>query len=97
MSRLADLFPQSAHVRLLAMEQASDTRIWRYAQEHDFVIVTHDSDFMEWSQLYGKPPKVVWLRCGNATPQRIEAILRANAAFILQLAHPESGSNLEIF
>ncbi|MEG4406901.1 DUF5615 family PIN-like protein [Microcoleus sp. MON1_C5] len=29
-------------------------------------IVTQDADFTERSWLYSSPPKVVWLRCGNA-------------------------------
>ena len=79
------------------MDHVADTVIWRYAQAHDYVIVTQDSDFAERGQLYGAPPKVVWLRCGNATPQRIEAILRANAATILELSRSDSGPFVELF
>ena len=55
-----------------------------------FCIVTQDSDFAERSRLYGAPPKVVWLRCGNSTPQQVEAILRRNAVLITELVqNPE--------
>ncbi len=40
---------------------------------------------MERSRLYGAPPKVVWLRCGNSTPQQVEALLRRNAVLIAEL------------
>ncbi len=83
--RLADLFPDSAHVRSLALDQSPDDQIWEFAKVHDFCIVTQDSDFAERSRLYGAPPKVVWLRCGNATPQQVEAILRGNAVLITEL------------
>jgi predicted nuclease of predicted toxin-antitoxin system len=95
--RVADVFPQSAHIRLLGMERVSDTAIWQYAKLHQYVIVTQDSDFVERSKLYGPPPKVVWLRCGNSTPQRIEAILRANATQIFDLSRNNTGPFVEIF
>ena len=83
--RLADLFPGSTHVRAAKLDQAPDDQIWEYARAHDFCIVTRDSDFAERSRLYGAPPKVVWLRCGNSTPQQVEAILRHNALLITEL------------
>src|SRR6185437_1809286 len=96
-ARLADLFPQSAHDRLIGMERASDTIIWDYAVQNGYVIVTQDSDFVERSKLRGAPPMVVWLRCGNATPQKIEALLRAHSTSIIDLSQPGGGIYLEIF
>ena len=34
----------------------SDTQIWEYAKEHDFVIVSKDSDFRQLAFLHGPPP-----------------------------------------
>jgi predicted nuclease of predicted toxin-antitoxin system len=96
-ARLADVFPDSAHVRLLAMDQASDTAIWDHAARHDLAIVTQDSDFVERSKLRGAPPKVIWLRCGNTTPQTVEALLRAHLTLIIELARNDHRSFLEIF
>lgn len=84
-ARFADLFPGSAHIRAASLDQAPDNQIWEYARANDFCIVTQDSDFAERSKLYGAPPKVVWLRCGNSTPQQVEAILRHNAVLIIEL------------
>jgi predicted nuclease of predicted toxin-antitoxin system len=84
-ARLADVFPDSAHVRAPNLDQAPDDQIWEYARAKGFCIVTQDSDFAERSRLYGAPPKVVWLRCGNSTPQQVEAILRRNAVLITEL------------
>ena len=47
------------------MDQADDLAIWNYAKEQGFVIVTKDSDFHELSLVFGNPPKVIWLKCGN--------------------------------
>ena len=78
------------------MDRASDTVIWEFARQHEYAIVTQDSDFAERSKLLGPPPKVVWLRCGNATPQRIEALLRASAELIAELSLG-GDSYLELF
>lgn len=73
---VADLFPDSAHVRVLGMQQASDEAIWTWAKDHGFVIVSKDDDFHQRSFLYGWPPKVVWLRLGNCSTARIIDCLR---------------------
>jgi predicted nuclease of predicted toxin-antitoxin system len=58
---LADVYPDSTHVRELGMARAQDTEVWQYAAEHGFTIVTKDADFHQRSLLLGSPPKVVWL------------------------------------
>jgi predicted nuclease of predicted toxin-antitoxin system len=74
-----DLFPDSSQVRLLGLDQATDREIWSYAGKHGFVIVTKDSDFHEYCQLYGSPPKVIWIKFGNASTATVEARLRKHA------------------
>ncbi|MGH8568854.1 MAG: DUF5615 family PIN-like protein [Gammaproteobacteria bacterium] len=64
-------YPGSSQVRLLGMERADDKAIWDYARQHGFTIVTQDSDFHELSVLYGSPPKIVWLKCGNCSNDTI--------------------------
>lgn len=81
-SRLSDLFPGSIHVRSAGLDHASDDQIWEHAKKNEFCIVSQDADFAERSRLYGAPPKVIWLRCGNCTPGQIESILRCNSGEI---------------
>ncbi len=57
------------------MERASDIEIWRYAQKNGFVIVTYDSDFHELSLLGEKPPKILWLKCGNVSTDHVRRLL----------------------
>ena len=85
-------YPGSSQVALLGLEQASDSEIWAYAGEHDFIIVSKDSDFVDWSALSGQPPKVILLKTGNrpwrTTAQMLidhreqleSALITANAA-----------------
>jgi len=40
------------------------------------VIVTQDSDYSNWNKLRGAPPKIIWLRCGNASVNQILIKLR---------------------
>ena len=70
--RLADLFPDSEHVRNVNLHEADDRTVWEYARANGFAIVSKDEDFHQLSFLYGAPPKVVWVRLGNCTTADIE-------------------------
>lgn len=59
---LHDLFPESAHVRQMCGEGASDRVVWEFARQHGCLVVTKDEDFHRLSVLRGAPPK--W--CGFA-------------------------------
>jgi len=39
---LADIFPDSAHIRELGMRDAADTIIWEYAKANGFAIVSSE-------------------------------------------------------
>ncbi len=77
--RLTDLvrahYPDTEHVRRVGLTGAADGRIWEFAKENGFVIVSKDDDFRQRSFLEGAPPKVVWLQVGNAGTQRIADLL----------------------
>ena len=78
-SLLADLFPDSLHVRLLGAGGAADPVVWQLARDHGCLLVTKDEDFHRLSVLRGAPPKVVWLRVGNCTTHDIAELLRNRA------------------
>jgi predicted nuclease of predicted toxin-antitoxin system len=73
---LADLYPGSLHLRDCGLRGVSDIKVWQYALENGFAIVSKDSDFSQRSFLLGSPPKVVWLRIGNCTTTRVDFVLR---------------------
>ena len=81
-AKLADLYPDSRHIREFGLKQAQDIDIWNYAEANDFVIVTKDVDFQQRSLLFGHPPKVMRLRVGNCTVRMIEELLRKHAEII---------------
>lgn len=75
-SRLSDVYPDSAHVGAKGMTEASDQEVWKFARDNEFTIVSQDGDFLDIGLLRGAPPKVIWLRCGNTSTINIETILR---------------------
>lgn len=76
--RLADLFPNSTHVREVGLKEAEDPEVWEYAKQQEFLIVSKDADFHQRSFLFGFPPKVVWMRLGNCTTAEVEQVIRKN-------------------
>lgn len=64
-------FPGSKQLREAGLEGKQDREIWKWAKVNEFVIVTFDSDFVDLSLLFGFPPKVIWLRLGNSSTDRI--------------------------
>ena len=76
---LNDSFPGSDHVRNLGLDSGtSDGKIFEYAREHGFTILSKDSDFRQLSFVRGAPPKVIWLRVGNCTVGELRAMLRTH-------------------
>jgi predicted nuclease of predicted toxin-antitoxin system len=73
---LIDLYPYSVHVRDVGLLGASDLSVWNYAADHDFLLVSKDTDFYERSLVFGAPPKIVWLRIGNSSVSETIALLR---------------------
>ncbi len=80
---LQDVFPEAKHVKYYNLESEADDRIWHFAKNEGYTIVTKDDDFHQRSITFGHPPKIVWLKVGNLKRQEIEAILRNRSQRIL--------------
>ena len=91
---LADIYPDSVHVREVGLREAGDAEIWEYAKANGFAIVSKDSDFQQRSLLLGAPPKFIWLRVGNCTVKRVEDLLRSYSAAIHTFEMDDSKSHL---
>jgi Domain of unknown function (DUF5615) len=50
---LADLFPNSVHVRDVGLKAADDLVVWEYAKNNDLMIVSKDSDMHQRSFMFG--------------------------------------------
>lgn len=96
-ARLADIFPESSHVHFHDLTEADDSDIWEFAKAQGFCIVTQDADFAERSRLYGAPPKVIWLRCGNAPTNSVEALFRSAVETIQEFIGDSTLDCLELY
>ena len=79
------------------MDEADDQDIWQYAKANDFVIVSQDADFADMATLYGPPPKIIWLRCGNQATDAIERRLRDHAEAIVYFEQDDTATCWEIY
>ena len=95
-AQLADLFPDSDQVRRLGLDQADDRALWQHAKVNGFTLGSQDSDFADMATLYGPPPKVIWLRCGNQPTDAVEKLLRGHAEAITQFGQDTDAACLEI-
>ena len=68
------LFPVDARCGEKATALGGDKKVWSFAKDNQFVIVSKDADFYELSLIHGAPPKIIWIRLGNC---RTEKILQA--------------------
>ena len=93
---LNNLYPGSAHIRLLGIERVDDYTIWHYAKDNGFSIVTRDADFNERSLVYGYPPKVVWIKSGNSSSDHILGILKRHHADLQAFEEDEGSGCIEL-
>jgi len=78
------------------LDEATDIRVWRFARQNGYTIVTKDSDFNDLAIYQGSPPKVIWLKIGNCKVAKIAQILIDNREIIKTFLDNPDSSILEI-
>lgn len=69
-------FSECIHVDEIGFKApAKENEIWKFATNHDAVIVTNGDDFLNLAKVKGFPPKVIILRTGNQSNDFIEHLL----------------------
>lgn len=94
--QLQDLYPESRHVRCVDLREADDPTIWAYAREHDFTVVSKDSDYRKLSKTLGHLPKVIMINLGNSPTAAVEALLRERYADVIALHQDDRMGLLEL-
>ncbi|MGY6561751.1 MAG: DUF5615 family PIN-like protein [Luteibaculaceae bacterium] len=79
---LKDVWPEAKQVRELDLENKTDKEIWNFAKDNGFAIATFDSDFFDLSNLFGIPPKIIWLRFGNRNTKVLTSLLLSKTNLI---------------
>lgn len=96
--QLEDHFPNSLHVKNIPLlYPSSDSSIWKYAQENNFILVTNDEDFLHLLMQKGFPPKIVLLRTGNQHNKYICDLLMKRKNEIESLSLSSEYGLLEIY
>lgn len=93
---LQDIFPDSIHVRMVEMRRSRDPRIWDYAKEHDYIIVTKDTDFPKMSESLGPFPRVIHITLPNCPTSDVEALLRDRFGEIVDLSEDNENGLLSL-
>lgn len=93
-AKMVKTFPEAKQVRELGLENATDIEIWRFAKNNKFAIVTFDADFYDISNLYGHPPRIVWLRTGNRSTSNLIKLLLKRSEVIYEFLSNEAYKDL---
>ncbi len=73
-------------VRDLQLRDAEDVKIFHAAKNKgDVIILTKDNDFLDLLDRLNAPPKIIWLRLGNCSNQRMKEILKKELPVALLL------------
>ena len=75
--------------------QASDSLLWQYARERDWIVLTRDTDFFDRLLVHGAPPKVIWVRLGNIRKTELVELLENRWPLIKKLI--QSNDLVEVY
>lgn len=64
------------------MDKNDDSDILEYAKVNQFTIVSKDKDFLQMSEHYGHPPKILHLGIGNCSVKDLSDLLSKNIGHI---------------
>ena len=76
---------------------AKDTKIWQYAKDNGYTVITRDNDFAQLIALKGFPPKIVLLRTGNCNRKFTTDLLIRSKPVIQELSKSKEYGLLEFF
>jgi len=89
---LSKHFSECVHVNKTELPKpASDTEIWNYAAANNYTIITQDSDFLNFLEAKGFPPKIVIIRVGNMNRKMAEEIIIQAKSYIIDLENNNIG------
>lgn len=93
-SKIKINFPDAVQVKQLGVENYSDIEIWEFAKKNEYTIVTFDSDFFDFANIKGHPPKIIWLRLGNTKTDFLAEIINTRHSIISDFILSESYSEI---
>lgn len=76
-------------LRELGLRDAQDAEIFERARSENVIVITKDKDFADLVLRNGAPPKILWLRCGNTSEDKLKEILTDHLKKALELLESE--------
>ena len=93
---LHEYFSDIQSVKENDLQNADDRRIWEYARQQGFTIITFDEDFYNIQLLKGFPPKIIWFKTGNLRRKQLEEFLIAKKESLLLLLKVKSTKQRDV-
>jgi len=90
-------FPNALSIKEVGLYEADDRTIWDFAKSNNFIIVTQDDDFNNFVNVWGFPPKVIWIKTGNLSNATLVSILITRKNEIQQFIDNQEVGLLEIY
>lgn len=97
LKKLSVSYDGSSHVKIERLINASDIDIWEYAKQHQFTLVTLDSDFNDIYLLKGFPPKILWFQTGNLQTEELALILENQKSVVADFISEEKSGCMHLF
>ena len=89
---------QAFSLRELGLRDEEDAVIFSEAKKRGSILISKDSDFVDFVQRFGPPPQLIWVTCGNVTNANLKSIfssvfeqalnLLAGGEAIVEIGHP---------
>ena len=89
---------QAFSLRELGLRDEDDSVIFNEAKKRGCILISKDSDFVDYVQRLGPPPQLIWVTCGNVTNANLKAIfsavfeqalnMLASGEAIVEIGHP---------
>jgi predicted nuclease of predicted toxin-antitoxin system len=76
---------ESFSAKFLGYEASIDKTIFDYAKSKNAIVITKDSDFIDLSNRFGSPPKIIWITCGNTSKKKMKEILKDHLLKAIEL------------
>ncbi len=83
---------EATPVRDLNLRESEDDQIFFAARSANAIVITKDSDFVDLLERHGRPPKIIWLTCGNTSEAALKHILSSALPEAIRLL--DSGEDL---
>jgi predicted nuclease of predicted toxin-antitoxin system len=96
--KLLEEFTSISHIKIEGLTDATDYEIFMYARQENYEgVVSRDDDFVKLVRQFGTPPKVIYLRTGNANTETIAQILIEQKSAIQDFLYDDLQTCLTIF